>query len=186
MRTMHFIHLFQLNPQHTVPTLDDSGKVVWDSHAITTYLVNAYGQDDSLYPKDPYKRARIDQRLHFDTGVLFARLRDANYLIYNGGYEVPQAVIDSFYEAYDILEKFLKDGPYLVGDSLTIADLCTIPTVTSIVYHAPIDPNKYPKITEWIARVSELPYYEELSGQYVEQLATFLEEKKAAHKLQAK
>ena len=66
----------QLNPQHTIPTLDDNGAVIWDSHAICTYLVSKYGKDDSLYPKDLLVRAKVDQRLHFDTGILFARLRN--------------------------------------------------------------------------------------------------------------
>jgi glutathione S-transferase len=44
------------------------------SHAILGYLVNQYGKNDSLYPKDPKKRALVDQRLHFDTGVLFPRM----------------------------------------------------------------------------------------------------------------
>lgn len=48
--------------------------LIFYSHAILGYLVNQYGKDDSLYPKEPKKRAVIDQRLHFDTGVLFPRL----------------------------------------------------------------------------------------------------------------
>jgi len=61
----------KLNPQHTVPTLDDNGFVIWDSHAINIYLVAKYGKDDSLYPKDPEIQATINQRLHFDSGALF-------------------------------------------------------------------------------------------------------------------
>lgn len=64
----------QLNPQHTVPTLDDNGIVLWDSHAINVYLVTKYGKDDSLYPKDFFKRAIVDQRLHFDSGVAYTLL----------------------------------------------------------------------------------------------------------------
>ncbi|KAF4531265.1 hypothetical protein B566_EDAN019338 [Ephemera danica] len=60
-----------MNPQHTVPTLDDNGFYIWDSHAINAYLVTKYGKNDSLYPRDPQKRAIIDQRLHFDSGILF-------------------------------------------------------------------------------------------------------------------
>lgn len=48
--------------------------MIWDSHAINGYLVNKYGKDDSLYPREYKKRAIVDQRLHFDNGVLFTRL----------------------------------------------------------------------------------------------------------------
>lgn len=40
------------------------------------YLVNAYGRDDSLYPKNPRQRALVDQRLNFDLGTLFKRYLD--------------------------------------------------------------------------------------------------------------
>ena len=41
------------------------------SRAIITYLANQYGKDDSLYPKDPKKRALVDQRLYFDACTLY-------------------------------------------------------------------------------------------------------------------
>lgn len=36
------------------------------------YLVSKYAKNDSLYPKDLIKRAKIDQRLHFDTAIIFS------------------------------------------------------------------------------------------------------------------
>jgi glutathione S-transferase len=71
--------MLELNPQHTVPILVDDDFVVWDSHAIAGYLVGQYGEDDTLYPKnDIRKRAVIDQRLHFENGVLYERCRTAS------------------------------------------------------------------------------------------------------------
>lgn len=64
---------FQMNPQHTIPTMDDDGFIIWDSHAIMGYLVGKYGKSNSLYPENPKKRAVIDQRLHFDSNYLFPR-----------------------------------------------------------------------------------------------------------------
>jgi len=37
------------------------------------YLVDQYGKDDSLYPKDPKKRAIVNQKLYFDCGTLYQR-----------------------------------------------------------------------------------------------------------------
>lgn len=65
----------RLNPQHTIPLIDDNGTIVYESHAIIVYLVTKYAKDDSLYPTDPTTRAKVNAALHFDSGVLFARLR---------------------------------------------------------------------------------------------------------------
>lgn len=70
------ITFFQLNPQHVIPTINDNGFVLWESRAIITYLVQQYGKDDSLYPKDPKKRAVVDQRLYFDMGTLYAKFAE--------------------------------------------------------------------------------------------------------------
>lgn len=61
----------KINPQHTIPTLVDNLFVIWETRAIVVYLVEQYGKDDSLYPKDPQKQALINQRLYFDMGTLY-------------------------------------------------------------------------------------------------------------------
>lgn len=74
--TCGLFFVFKINPQHTIPTLVDGDFVIWDSHAITAYLVEKYATDDSLYPKDLIKRTLVNQRLHFDSGILFPRVHD--------------------------------------------------------------------------------------------------------------
>lgn len=39
------------------------------------YLVSKYAKEDSLYPKNLIARARVDQRLHFDTSILFGAIK---------------------------------------------------------------------------------------------------------------
>lgn len=40
------------------------------------YLVNKFGKDDRIYPKDPVKRALVDRMLYFDIGTLYKSMVD--------------------------------------------------------------------------------------------------------------
>lgn len=65
----------KINPQHTVPTLDDNGFILTESRAIIVYLVEKYAPGNSLYPADVKQKALINQRLQFDVGTFYQRLR---------------------------------------------------------------------------------------------------------------
>jgi glutathione S-transferase len=56
----------------------DDASLLCFSRAILGYLVNQYAKDDSLYPKDPKKRALVDQKLYFDIGTLYPRLEECS------------------------------------------------------------------------------------------------------------
>lgn len=72
----------EINPVHSVPVLEDAGRYILDGHAIITYLVDQYGSSNQhLYPKDPFERAMVDQKLHFDSGILYIRLRKLSVII---------------------------------------------------------------------------------------------------------
>lgn len=155
----------QVNPQHTIPFLDDNGVRIADSHAICTYLCDKYGTNDELYPKDLIKRALVNSRLYFDAGHIFCRLHFLyEPVCYRGSTEFPQEKIEYVRSQWGIMERFLENSKYLCGDKMTIADLCCVATVTSIDEFATIDAAKYPKFTQWIKRLSQLPYYEEKNG----------------------
>lgn len=73
------------NPQHSLPTLEHNGKYLWESHAIMTYLVSKFGNEEQqqrLYSRNVYKRAVIDQRILFDTGVLFPCYRQVMVTVF--------------------------------------------------------------------------------------------------------
>lgn len=158
-----------MNPQHTIPTLDDNGDIMWDSQAICTYLVDKYAQNDDLYPRDLYTRARINQRLYFVSGVLYPKMVVINRaILFCRSTDIPQEGIDGINEGYGFLEKFLKNDSYLVGNSITVADYCCVATVSTIQYAVPIDPDQYPKVAEWFERMKTVPFYDEVNGKNVE------------------
>ncbi|XP_059478222.1 glutathione S-transferase 1-like [Neocloeon triangulifer] len=153
----------KINPQHTVPTLVDDGFVIWDSHAICTYLIGKYGKDDSLYPKDLQKRAIIDQRLHFDTGMLFTSLFQIAYpLIFLKCKEIPKEKQQRARDAYAMLEKFLDGNDYLAGNNYTLADICCVSTTTTLVEAFRVHADDFPNVKAWIQRCKDnIPGYQE-------------------------
>ncbi|XP_016984880.1 glutathione S-transferase 1-like [Drosophila rhopaloa] len=150
------------NPQHTVPLLDDNGALIWDSHAIVCYLVDKYAKSDELYPRDLVKRAQVDQRLFFDASILFMSLRNVSipYFISQVNL-VPKEKVDNIKDAYGHLETFLGGNPYLTGSTLTLADFCCGATASSLAAVLELDHEKYPKVADWLDRLSRLPHYEE-------------------------
>ncbi|XP_022229119.2 glutathione S-transferase 1 [Drosophila obscura] len=154
------------NPQHTVPMLEDDGKCIWESHAICAYLVRKYAKDDVLYPKDFFKRAVVDQRMHFESAVLFQNcIRNiALPLFYRDETEVPRSKIDAIYEAYDFLEAFIGAELYLCGAGITIADFSVVSSVSSLVGLAPIDPKRYPGLSAWLGRMAGRDNYRSING----------------------
>lgn len=157
----------QLNPEHTVPTLDDNGTIVWDSHAISIYLIGKYADDDSLYPSDVVQRAKCNQRLFFHNGTLLQRFRALVRSIFYGATEIPERSRNRIHEAYGIMETFLETDLFLVGEQITLADVCTAVTTTTLSPLVPITDDQYPNILDWLNRVrEEIPFFDQCNVKY--------------------
>lgn len=171
------IYFFQLNPEHTLPTLIDNDFVIWDSHTICAYLVDKYGINDQLYPKDLQLRAKCNQRLFFNAGSLFPCLRDCTVpILFKGCSYVSQDKIDAINAKYDILETLLACDQFLVGNNLTIADICVAGTVLPLEVYVPIQADKYPKILAWIERINRtIPIFKEMHAKYLIELKELIE-----------
>ncbi|XP_043668722.1 uncharacterized protein LOC122629402 [Vespula pensylvanica] len=167
----------KLNPEHTIPTIQDNDFVLWDSHAIAAYLVEKYAADDSLYPKDPQQRATLWQRLIFDASVLFHILkRICRPIFYGSEKKIPKLLMDELEEALELFDKLLEGKQWLVGDSYTIADICNVSTISSLTVIVQWD--KYPNIQAWLKRCEEqLPGYEKYNTPGSKQLHEIFQQK---------
>lgn len=169
-----------MNPQATIPTLDDNGKYICDSHAITRYLATVYGTDDSLCPKDAHLRAVLDQRLHFEDSVLWARFGAVVTPIHMGkATEFEKDALDALLAAYDVLEIYLTKNHYLVGDNLTVADFSVATDFTTAKIFIPSlsDRVRYPNTFAWLDRMNKLTYFEEVNNQPLEKLYDMFKDK---------
>jgi glutathione S-transferase len=145
----------KLNPLHKVPVLTDGDFVLTEGRAILGYLANKYSPGSDLYPSDPQKRARIDQRLYYDATVVFdcvaqivVRKKERflsermNFLLshfqsnvlFKRANKIPTELKDKVAETLRILESFLADsnGWFSGGGKVSIADISILPSVTTL------------------------------------------------------
>ncbi len=124
----------------TVPVLWDTVEdtiVNNESREILRMLTTAFddlGNDVSLLPDDPAARDRVDE-------VITDIYEPINNGVYRAGFATSQAAYDEaiadLFAALDRWNEHLADQRYLVGDTLTEADLCLFTTLVRFdqVYH---------------------------------------------------
>ncbi|CAH0587968.1 unnamed protein product [Chrysodeixis includens] len=154
------------NPMRTIPILDEGDFSMADSHAIIIYLVEKYGKPEHsyLYPADFRKRAVINQRLFFDCGVLFPRLRSVmapTYMQRLG--EMTKSMIRNINDAYSMLEDYLSENLYMADDVITIADISIVSTIGTLCGLVPIDEKKYPKLNKWLQNMNQQEYCKKIN-----------------------
>uniref|UniRef100_A0A182ILM7 glutathione transferase n=1 Tax=Anopheles atroparvus TaxID=41427 RepID=A0A182ILM7_ANOAO len=153
----------RLNPVQTIPTLDDNGFLLADSHAIVIYLARRYGSGTELYSDDIEQQARINSALFFESSILFARLRFCtdNLVVFRKE-KIPEENLKRAADGLRLFEAMLQSD-YVVGDRLTVADLSCVASVTTL--HLMLQPSAadYPKTFAWVERIAKLPYYEEVN-----------------------
>ncbi|KAL0832361.1 hypothetical protein ABMA28_001793 [Loxostege sticticalis] len=142
----------KINPQHTLPTIVDDGYSLWDSRAISRYLIYKYGKDSNLYPEDAKARATIDQRVDFDLGTLYTRFEDYFYPQIFAEAPADEAKYKKLEEALKFLDNFLEGQKYAAGPELTLADLVLVISVSSIEA-AGIPIIAYPNVVRWFKLV---------------------------------
>lgn len=131
--------------------MDDNGFTLWESRAILVYLVEKYGKTDSLYPKDAQKRAVVNQRLYFDLGTLYQRFADYYYPQIFAKQPANPDNFKKIEDAFGFLNTFLEGQTYAAGESLTLADIALVATVSSYEV-ASFDISKYPNVARWFAK----------------------------------
>ena len=125
-----------VNPQATIPTLDDDGTILWQSLAIIEYLDARY-PEPQLIPAVPVARARVQALAQLIACEIHPlnNLRVLKYL--RGELKLDEAAVGKWYshwvaEAFGPLETLVSGfsgSRYCFGDSLSLADVCLVPQI---------------------------------------------------------
>ncbi|KAK5642248.1 hypothetical protein RI129_008415 [Pyrocoelia pectoralis] len=169
--------LIKINPQHIVPTLNDSDcRTISDSHAINIYLCETYGKTQTLYPENPEEQALVNDKLFFNASVVYPLLQKFQMILVRRE-ALSEKNVAKMCEVYKMLDNFLKARQWITGDSVNLADFGLIPNVTLANLFVPINFQKYPNVARWIKNAEQLPFYHE-NINHLNMFSKFLEERR--------
>ena len=146
-----------MNPNSLVPTIEDDGFVLWESHSIVRYLSAKHGMG-TLCPAD--LRARADAERWMDWAFTF---QNAMRAVFWGLIRTPpekrdmKAVEEGRAQSaklLEVLEKNLASKSYVAGNAFTMGDI-PIGCEVQRWMRVPIERPAFPRVQAWFDRLRE-------------------------------
>ena len=162
-RTPEFL---AINPNGKIPVLVVPGRgPIAESHAIINYLA----EGTNLMPADKYERALVWQWLCFEQYQLEPGVATVRFMLHylnKTKEELGVRYTDRYERGADalaVLEKGLTGRTWLVGDTVTLADIALF-GYTHVADEAGYRFADYPAISAWIAEFKKLPWYSPITA----------------------
>lgn len=151
----------RLNPNGLVPTIEEDGFVLWESHTIVRYLAAKHG-GGKLWPLD--LRERADAERWMDWAFTF---QAAFRAVFWGLVRTPPekrdaaAIEDARKKSAELLghlDAWLAGRDYVGGRAFTMGDI-PIGCHVQLWMRLPLERPKHPALEAWFARLLERPAY---------------------------
>jgi len=152
----------RMNPNSVVPTIEDDGFVLWESHAIVRYLAAKHGAG-TLSPAEPRARADADRWMdwthsfsrEFQRPVFWPLVRTPPE---SRDMKAVHEAVRKCGELLKVPEVYLSKSKFLSGDAFTMADI-PLGCHVQLWFRLPIERPKLPGVEAWFARLLERPAY---------------------------
>jgi glutathione S-transferase len=140
----------RLNPAAQMPVVVlDDGRPLAQSNAILRYLARG----SRFIPEDAYEAAKVDEWLFWEQYSHEPTVAVARSRVVYGGQSIAELdpdLVARANKALDRLEQALTDQTFLVGNTMTIADIALLP-YTRQAPEAGLDLTGRPALLRWIA-----------------------------------
>jgi len=151
-----------LNTNGAVPTLVDGDFVLTESRAIMQYLASKK-PEAGLLPRDEQARADITRWQFWDSShfspqlgtLAFQRVLKPMMGIGEPDAGKVEEALTNFRRFAAVLNKRLDGKQYVVGDSMTLADL-TLASSLMYAQQAEVPLAEFPNIQAWFSRISDM------------------------------
>lgn len=152
----------RMNPTGLVPTIEDDGYTLWESHSIVRYLAAKHGSG-TLWPTDPRARADADRWMdwahtfsrEFQRPVFWPLVRTPPEQRDNAAIA---AAVKKCADLLQIPESALTRQSFLGGKQFTMGDI-PLGCHVQLWMRLPIERPKMPGLEAWFARLCERPAY---------------------------
>jgi len=150
----------RMNPNCTVPTINDDGFVLWESNAIARYLAARHGAG-KLWPEDLRQRADVDRWMDWQATEFYAVMRNAFLELVRkpeaqrNAERIATSIRLSNQRA-QVLDAALAGRVWLTGDAFTLADIavgCAAHRWLLLPIALPLERPDTPSLTAWMTRL---------------------------------
>lgn len=134
---------FNINPFGKVPAIQDGDLTLYESGAILLYLAEKYGDLTDLTARSVAAQWVLFANSTLATGIFVETNREK---------ETPRLLSP--------LNQMLKDQPFIMGNSFTVADVAVGSLLAYIPMMLKLGFEDYPAIADYLARMEERPAFQ--------------------------
>jgi glutathione S-transferase len=147
-----------MNPNGLVPTINDDGFILWESHAIVRYLARKHGAG-TLWPEDAQAAADADRWMEWYSTTMWLNLRPVFWNLVRIAPD--KRNMDEVEESRKKLaanlaipDGRLADRDYMAGSRFTVADI-PMGVAAYRWFNLPIERPPLPHFERWYKRICE-------------------------------
>ncbi len=158
-------HFFaQRTPLGKLPTIEDGDVVMCESGAIVEYILERHGNGRLAPSPGSRERAKFLQWLHFAESTAFPPLGIVVWLTrYRSDAEQHTAIVEDARAraatGFEFLEREIGQGPYLLGDQFSAADIMMGFTLVAARVLGVLD-DRFPALSAYLARLEARPPFQ--------------------------
>lgn len=153
-----------MNPNGLVPTIDDDGFVLWESHAIVRYLARKHGVG-KLLPADAHAAADADRWMEWFSTTLWLNLKPVFWnLVRTPPKKRDMALVESSCKQMTanlaIVDAWLGSREHMAGNTFSIGDI-PMGVAAWRWYNVPIERPAFSNLAAWYGRICARPAFKE-------------------------
>jgi glutathione S-transferase len=154
-----------LNPNRLVPVIDDDGFTMYESNACVRYLANRYGKA-GLMPADYMGAARADQWMDWSITTPYPDIIPGLFVQFvrvtaaDRKQDAVEAAAARAGKSLGILNAQLHGKPFILGDTLTMADIA-VGTLLYRYFTMPITRPSLPNVEAYYQRLTSRKAYQD-------------------------